>query len=242
MPQVIRTTNDVIVHALYLLGELGVGETPDAFMLTTGIELINELLYKFSADSIYIPYLSTINFNFVAGQGTYSISDIALGADIDSDRVVDLTFANYTVDTIVYPLRIIDKTEYYNLIRINNLETRPSFIFLNKQPLESLITVYPIPDQPYPAFIQVKSMLNKLEAYEDITDLPPYYYGFLKYALARKFLAYYPSGNWPQQNEEEYWDYYNNLKVSNEVNMTITPSCLLTGPDPYYWQKILAYS
>lgn len=241
MSQVVRTTNDLIVNALYLIGELGVGETPDAYMLITGIELINELLDKFSADGIYIPYLTTINFNFVSGQGEYSISDMAVGADITADRIVDLAFANYTIDTVVYPLRIVDKNQYYNLIRINNLETRPSIIFLNKQPLESLITVYPIPDQPYPAFIQVKSMLNKLEPFDDLTTLPPYYYGFFKYALARKFLAYYPSGNWPEQNESEYWDYYNTLKAANETNLSIMPSLILTGPDPYYWQKILAY-
>ena len=66
MAQVVRTTNDVIVNALYLLGELGVGETPDAFMLTTGIDLINELLDKFAADSIYIPYLTTIEFTMTS--------------------------------------------------------------------------------------------------------------------------------------------------------------------------------
>ena len=41
MSQVIRTTNDIIINSLYLIGELGVGEAPDAFMLSTGIELIN---------------------------------------------------------------------------------------------------------------------------------------------------------------------------------------------------------
>ena len=48
MSQVVRTTNQVINNALYLLGELGVGETPDAFMLNTGLDLINELLDKSS--------------------------------------------------------------------------------------------------------------------------------------------------------------------------------------------------
>ena len=55
MSQIIRTTNELIINSLYLLGELGVQETPDAFMLSTGLELINELLAKFTADSIYIP-------------------------------------------------------------------------------------------------------------------------------------------------------------------------------------------
>ena len=43
MAQVVRTTIQVIVNALYLLGELGVDETPDPYMLATGLDLINEL-------------------------------------------------------------------------------------------------------------------------------------------------------------------------------------------------------
>ncbi len=245
MPQVERTTNDLIVNSLYLLGELGVGYQPDNFMLSTGIDLINELLDKFSSDSIYIPYLTSINFIMEVGKATYSISDM-MTADITADRVVDLTFANYTVqpagsEPIVYPLKIINKATYYGVVRLNNLQARPGFIFLDKQPTESFITFYPEPDQPYPCLIQVKSMINKLLPQQSLDELPPYYYGFLKYALARKFLAYYPSGNWPQQNEDEYQDYYNNLKNSNETDLTIRPSVIMDAPQPFYWPNILAY-
>jgi len=346
MSQVVRTTNDVIINSLYLLGELGVDETPDAFMLETGLDLLNELIDKFSADSIYIPYLTTLNHTFIVGKDTYAISDMVLGTDIIADRVVDLTFANYLVPgaginqnsnpisqnftasnvssnltvassvafpsgtpvtistfgtvpsplvagttyytifinattiqlaateqlaligtpitiltngvpvnvittyqgnlsasttSINYPMRIITKSEYYGVVRQTNLLARPGFIFLNKQNNESFVTVYPSPDQPYPFILQVKSMINSLENQETLGELPPYYYGFLKYALARKFLAYYPSGNWPQQNEDEYQDYYNNLKNSNETDLTISPSVTLTAPEPFYWPNILSY-
>ncbi len=246
MAQVVRTTNDVIINSLYLLGELGVGETPDAFMLSTGLDLLNELIDKFSADSIYIPFLTTIESVFVAGQQTYSISDMVLSSNITANRIVDLEFANYTVqpdasEPIIYPLRIISKAEYYNVVRLENLQTRPGFIFLNKQASESFITVYPAPDQAYPFSIQVKAMIDKLDTQESLSELPPFYYGFLKYALARKFLAYYPSGNWPQQNEDEYQDYYNILKNVNETDLTIRPSVTLTAPEPFYWPNILAY-
>ncbi len=346
MPQVARTTNDLIINALYLTGELGVGESPDSFMLSTGIELINELLDKFSADSIYIPFLTTLRHTFVVNQATYSISDMVT-ADITADRVVDLSFANYTVpgngfvnvpapitfpftansvtslltfadtssfpsgtpvtlsttgivpsplvagttyyvinisattirlaatladamagtpyiailtngtptnfityynaiiqtgpENIVYPLRIINKATYYNIVRLDNLDARPGFIFLDKQPTESFITVYPPPDQPYPFSIQVKAMINSLAPFQDISELPPYYYGFMKYALARKFIAYYPSANWPQTNEDEYQEYFTNLKNANETDLTIRPSVTLTAPEPFYWPNILAY-
>lgn len=345
MPQVIRTTNDVIVNSLYLIGELGVGETPDGFMLSTGLELINELLDKFASDSIYIPYLTTLNFNLVVGKDVYSVSDI-VPADITADRIVDLSFANYfvpasgnpsgaipistpfTADSVsnlltlsstasyptntpvtisttgtvpsplvagttyfviqissttlqlattsanallgipidiltdgsgqnilttfnfptqpvnaslVYPMRIINKATYWNVVRQTNLLARPGFIFLDKQPQESFLTVYPVPDQPYAVTIQVKAMINELSSQQSIGELPPNYYGFLKYALARKFLAYYPSGNWPQQNELEYEDYYNTFKNCNETDLTIRPSVTMTAPEPFYWPNILSY-
>lgn len=244
MTQVTRTTNELIINALYLTGELGVGETADSFMLSSGLELINELLDKFSADSIYIPFLKELSFTMVSGQATYSISDMVT-ADVTSNRIVDLSFANYTVPSagqgIIYPLQIINKAQYYGVTRLLPLNTRPGFIFLNKQATESFVTLYPAPDQPYPCLLGVKVMIDKLVANQDLSELPPYYYGFMKYALARKFLSYYPSANWPETSEQEYQDYYNAIKNVNETDITVRPSAILSRPEPFYWQNILAY-
>ena len=213
-------------------------------MLASGLEIINELLDKFSADSIYVPYLTEISFTMVAGQATYSISDMVT-SDITQDRVVDLSFANYTVPSagqgIIYPLQIINKAQYFGVTRLLPLQTRPGFIYLDKQPLQSFVTLYPQPDQPYPCLLGCKVMLNKLLANQSIESIPPFYYGFMKYALARKFLSYYPSGNWPQTAEDEYQDYYNIIKNVNETDLTIRPTAILSRPEPFYWQNILAY-
>jgi len=244
MTQVVRTVNQLINQSLYLLGELAVNEAPDSFMLSTGLDLINELLDKFAADSIYIPFLTTLSFNMVAGQASYEVSNIITAA-IAADRIVDLAFANYTVPSsgqgIIYPLTIITKSQYYGVVRLTPLNTRPGFIFLDKQAFESIITIYPAPDQPYPCELRCKVMIDKLDEHEDLGTLPPFYYGFMKYALARKFLAYYPSGNWPKENEDEYNDYYAIIKNANETDLTIRPSAMLSRPEPFYWQNILAY-
>ncbi len=244
MTQVLRTTNELIINSLYLIGELGVGETPDAFMLSSGLELINELLDKFAADSIYIPYLKTLTFTMVSGQASYSVSDM-IPANVNSNRIVDLSMANYTVPSagqgIIYPLQIINKAQYYGVTRLTPLNTRPGFIFLDKQELQSIVTLYPAPDQPYPCQLQVKLMLDKLIANQILDELPPFYYGFMKYCLARKFLSYYPSGNWPETSEQEYQDYFSTIKNANETDITVRPSAILSRPEPFYWQNILAY-
>lgn len=246
MAQIIRTSNDVIVNALFLIGELGVGETPDAFMLTTGLDIINELLDKWNSDSIYIPYLSTVQFNFVPGQEVYSISDIVT-ADITADRVIDLTFANFNVPTtpptqLIYPLRIISKAEFYEVVRQSNLTTRPQVIFLNKQATESFVNVYPVPDQPYTCTLQMKLMMNFLGPQDTLGELPPNAYGLLKYAVARKFCGYYPSANWTAPMEAEYQEYMSIWKNTNETDLSIRPSSILSNPDPFYWQNIFIFS
>ncbi len=245
MTQILRTTNELIINSLYLIGELGVGETPDSFMLSSGLELINELLDKFASDSIYIPYLKSLSFTMVANQASYSISDMIPSPDVTSNRIVDLSMANYTVPSagqgIIYPLQIINKAQYYGVTRLLPLNTRPGFIFLDKQELDSIVTLYPAPDQPYPCQLQVKLMLDKLIANQSLAELPPFYYGFMKYCLARKFLSYYPSGNWPETSEQEYQDYFSTIKNANETDVTVRPSAILSRPEPFYWQNILAY-
>jgi hypothetical protein len=244
MSQVVKTVNELITNSLYLLGELGTNETPDSFMLSTGLELINEILAMYDADSIYIPYLTTVTFNMVVAQRTYSLSDM-VPADVVTNRVVDLSMANYTVPSagqgIIYPLQIINKAQYYGVTRLTPLNTRPGFIFLDKQADESFITLYPSPDQPYPCELQVKSMINSVTANGNLGQMPPFYYGLLKFTLSRRFLAYYPSGNWPQQNEDTYQEYMNIIKNANETDLTIRPSAILSRPEPFYWQNILAY-
>ena len=154
MVQVVRTVNELIINSLYLIGELGVGEPADSFMLSSGLELTNELLGKFTLDSIYIPYLTEVPFNMAVGQATYTVSDMILPVDVPYSEIVDLSFANYTVPSagqgIIYPLQIINKAQYYNVTRLLPLQTRPGFIFLDKQPLYTTVTLYPQPDQPNP--------------------------------------------------------------------------------------------
>ncbi len=240
MSQLPRTTNDLIVQSLFLLGELGTDEQADAFMLSTGLFILNALLAQFTANSIYVPFIQDISFTLIVGQGTYSVSDIVT-SDLTFNRIVSLEYANFNVDTIVYPLKIINKSEYYNIVRLSNLIARPGFVFLDKQISQSFLTFYPEPDQPYPCDIRVKFMFDQMLANQDVTQVPPYFQWFLVHALARAFKNYYPSGNWTQESESEYQRMFQDLMASNENDMTIRSSAILESPRPFYWPNILAY-
>ena len=242
MPQIHQTVNELIVRSLYFSGELGVGETPDSFMLSTSLYLLNDMLNEFSVSSIYVPFLTKINFNMIENQGTYSISDV-IPADIYSNRIIELSFANFTVNSqLVYPLRIISKAEYYNSTRLKNLIARPSSIFLNLQADESFITIYAIPDKPYPCELHLKQYINNM-VNQDILSVfvPPYYEKFMRYSLTRELVDFYPSATWSDKQEKEYDRMFQDLKAKNETDVTITPSQLLLVDGTYYWQNIESY-
>ncbi len=240
MAQAQRTINEVILRALSLVGVITEGEVPSGGMMTEGLYTINDIINQFSADSMYIPFQTNVEFTAIYGKDTYSFSDI-FPADVNSDRIVDLIYANYTWDNVIYPVRIINKAQYYNITRLTDLNARPSLIFLNKQAEESFITMYPHPDNPYLFDLGLKVMINQIQQSDLLTAyVPPYYDKFFRYALAREFKAIYPSGNWPETNEAEYQRMFYDLKHSNEVDMTIRPSILLNPRQQFYWQNILA--
>lgn len=239
MTQVVRTTNELIDSAYRFLGEVGEDEPVDGTMLSDGLYILNELVDQFSASQIYIGFNTQVSFNLTANKGTYSFSNI-VSADVVSNRIVDINYANYFIQDISYPLDIINKSQYYNIVRITNLQARPGFIFLDRQIQASFLTVYPIPDQTYPCTVGVKLMIDQFAANTVITNVPAYSQRFLRYALTRELKQWYPSGNWTQESEEEYTRMFNDLKGSTELDMTIRPSLILVSPLPYYWQNIFA--
>jgi hypothetical protein len=240
MSQAPRTTNDLIVYAGRLLGEVGTDETPDAVLLQTGLFVLNALLAQFSTNSIYVPFIQDLSFTMVVGQQTYSVSNI-VPADLNFNRIISIEYANFTVQTIDYPLKVINKSEFYNIVRLTNLQARPGFVLLDKQINESFLIFYPFPDQPYPCNIRVKFMIDDLSANATVDQVPTYYQYFLIYALAKALKNYYPTGNWTPESESEYQRIFADLRVSNETDMTIRTSAILETPRPFYWPNILAY-
>ena len=160
-------------------------------------------------------------------------------ADITANRIVDLNLVNYTISTLVYPIKIIEEMQFKTLTHDNDVQTRPGIVYLENFPNYSQLTFYPIPDQNYAVEIRAKLMLDQIVEHQDLTAIPPYYYQYLKYRLARQLLAYYPSANWPATAEEDYQEMKKRIEIANPHDVTIRQSQILTTPQPYYWQTIL---
>lgn len=226
MPQTLRTANDIIVKSFYLIGEISPDELPSGSQVTEALYYLNDLFDHFSSLGIFIPFVKDLTFNLQAGKDKYTISNVD-PADIVAERIVELDYVNVVRDNISYPVRIVRRSDVFNNTRLVNLTTRPGTVILERDNQVTTLQFYPVPDFTYECNVRAKFMLDHLELFDDIEEIPPYYFRFLRYALGRELLNVYPSANWSDRAEAEYQAMYRNITAANDLDMSIFPSNIL---------------
>ncbi len=195
------------------------------------------MLDSFSSLGVYIPFIKTIDVTLVPNQGTYSISNI-VPADFNFNRIVELDFVNISIQGVSYPVNVVDRAVILNQVRFTQGQTRPGAVYMDNLDLQTNLTFYPNPDLEYQCQIRAKFMFDRLSLFQIITEVPPKYYKFLRYALGRELRSYYPSGSWDQIKEDEYQMMLKEIKASPEINMLINPDGLLMTPYQYVYNSI----
>lgn len=240
MPQINRTTNDLIVNALQLIGEISPDEIPSSAVVAKCLYLLNDLLDYFSVKGILIPFINELTFNITAGKSDYTISN-ATSADVIGERIVELDYVTLVSNASAYPCRIINRSQLYNISRSTQITGRPIQVILDRQPLFTKLRFYPSPDMTYECQVRGKFMLDSLELFDNLDEIPRYMFRFLRYALARELLSEFPSANWSPINENEYADMFASLKATSDISMAIFADNTLntntrygTYPDGYY--------
>lgn len=235
MPQDTRTVNDIINNAFYLLGEVTPDRVPTTSMINQGLFCLNDMLDSFSGEGVYIPIIKELDVTLVPNQQIYVVSNI-VPSDFNFNRIVSLEYVVITLENIQYPVRVVDRAVVLNSIRYPTLVGMPDKVYLDRLELQSNLTFYPTPSQAFTCSLRCKFMLDRLTLFQAITEVPAYYYKFLRYGLARELSAYYPSASWKTNTfafsvqEEEYQAMYQRIKGSAEVNLLIDPSYILLSP------------
>lgn len=222
MPQQQRTANDIIVRAYYLIGELSPDEIPSGSQITEGLYYLNDLLDHFSSLGILIPFIRNLTFDMTVGKDKYTISNVpGQTSDITFNRIVELDYVNVIREKISYPVRVIKRSDLFDNTRLLTIQTRPGYVLLLRDDLETTLQFYPVPEFAYEANIRAKFMLDHLELFVGLEQVPPYCNRFLRYALARELTAVFPSSNWTQTNEESYQTMLSNLTAATDLDMAI---------------------
>lgn len=221
MPQTRRTAQYLITNAYYLIGVLSPDEIPTSTLITRGLDRLNDLLDYFAVNGPCIPYTGKIEFNLVEGQDEYSISNILNNADIDHERIVDLEFVNVSRSSLSYPVRVISRADLYNVIRLQNLQTRPTSCLLIRENLQSVLKFYPVPDFEYGCTVQAKFMFDKLDLSQQINEIPVFMQRYLIYELAKELANYYPSSTFTDDARAELKKMQGALKASADIDISI---------------------
>ncbi len=229
MAQDSRTVNDIINNALYLINAISPDRIPPEPMVTRALYLLNDLLDSFSSLGVFIPFIKMIDVTLTPNQGTYSISNI-VPADFNFNRIVELDFVSFNIDSMIYPVEVVDRAVILNNIRFPQGATRPGAVYMDKQDTKTELTFYPVPNLAYNCQIRAKFMFDRLSLFQVISEVPPHYYRFLRYALGRELSSYYPSSSWDDKKEKEYETMLKNVKAAVEINLIIKPDGILMQP------------
>jgi hypothetical protein len=229
MAQDSRTVNDIINNAFFLIGAITPDRIPTASDVNTGLYLLNDLLDSFSVIGVMIPTIKDIVVTLTPGKADYIVSNI-VPADFNFNRIVELDFVRINEQSIIYPVRVVDRAVIQNAVRFEASQAMPDKVFLDKQELYSRLSFYPTPQLAYVTTISAKFMFNRLSLYQVINEVPPDYYKFLRYSLARELRSYYPSAQWDEVKENEYQMMLRHIQAGSEVNLLIDPDNILMTP------------
>lgn len=222
-----RTAYDLVKYAYRLIGLNSPDDALTGGEAQEGLDYLNDLLDSFQGAELLIPYLDEVSFNLTANQDTYIFSSTNPAA-VGPRRIAGLTYVNITIDEgIIYPVNIISQSEYYTSVRYLSNVTIPQYVILRNGPVDSKIIFYPIPKSTYAVKVIGKFALENLEPNITITTLPPYYYRFLKYALARELASVFKDSGikWGQKEEDEYQDLFDKTIGANDIDLQLN----LTG-------------
>lgn len=229
MPQTPRTTNDIIVRALNLIGELSPDEIPSGSQVTEGLYYLNDLFDYLSSAGIYIPFVRQLTFTMTVGKSDYSFSN-NFPADIFSERIVEVDYVTVQRDSSSFPVRIVKRADLLNNFYVTNAQGIPGIVIFERSDQFSNLKFQPAPDFNYECHVRAKFMLDHLELYDNLDEVPPYYFRFLRYALAKELISVYPSSNWTPQAQQEYDTMFKRLTAANDVDLTINTDGALMNP------------
>lgn len=209
-----------------MIGELDPDEPVPANYVNLALTLLNDLINEFTGTVIQIPLTKSLEFNLTVGKSVYTFSNLVT-ADVVSNRIVNILYGTIYNSGIAYPLRVLTRTPVYDDVRNTQVQARPRYMLLRKDVEFSTIEFFSVPDQNYDFVLQAKFYLDKFDLFSPIANIPLNLQRFMRYALARELIAFYPSANWPQQNEDEYQRLFKEFRSSNDLDLTVRPSGLL---------------
>lgn len=222
------TVTDLITRAYYLSQVVSRElETPTGEQLADALVWLNALLSLKSAHSRLIPYYQQYEFNAVAGQEEYFVSNLV--------QPETLTF---NIGPVRYSTQPVSRRAYFGSGRVDNITSLPFDWHFERKLGGSSIFLYFLPDTNYPikiwgkfGFANVTLNQNLLTLYDE------YYIDYLRYRLALRICSEFGIPMQPQA-AEELAELEEAITDVSPPDMTLTKYSSLQGESGINWGDI----
>lgn len=232
----LETADDILKYAY---NKIGIGATDRNLpgdKVTQGIDLLNAQLDNYAAQDSFIAYDGLLEFPLVTGQQNYTISkDSSLSPDVDAYKIVNLKYVNLVSDNIKYPVNIVEDHVWYRTRRNLTLSGRPRDVYLQNEAFLTNLFFLRKPDKAYDCIVKGKFVVQNLDLTSDISTLPEYYKLFLIYELASLLVDFEPGSNWTAKSEKIHERLKENLRSTNDMDLTSVTSGALNKPTLKYY-------
>jgi hypothetical protein len=176
------TTNKLIANAYYLSGVCSRDtQTVTGDQITTGLDLLNDLLAIKTANSRLIPYFKAYTLNTVIGQEAYLIPGL-----------IEATSVTYNIDTVRFPAHEYQRDMYNGSTRADDITSIPWSYNVERVKTGATLSFYFKPDKVYPIRVFGKFGLTSAALGADLeATYDRFYIVYLKYALAELICSDY---------------------------------------------------
>jgi hypothetical protein len=173
---------DLIKSSLRLINAIAIGETPTGQEATDSLRVLNNLLETWSTENLTVYTQESLTFNFVPGQGSYTIGPAA--ADWIATRPVNIEIARTTYQGTNFPLQRIDEG-WYNLIATTQQQSQiPVWFKYDADYPLGVVTMWPVPNFASTITLTVNKQFAEVPSTATVLSYPPGYERALRYSLA----------------------------------------------------------
>lgn len=194
MSQLTQTTaRDLIRRSMMLVGVLGQGENPSASEAADALRTLNEMIEKWSLESLMLYTTKTVKFNLVPGKQNYTIGPAGEVVALRPIQKLNAAWLNIisTGPVTTIPMAILSNIEWGDITTKGTTSTYPLWVYYNPNyPLGNL-SFWPVPQGSDEVDLLVQDQFVGFASLNDVIDMPPGYAKALRYCLAAELAVEY---------------------------------------------------
>lgn len=219
MTEITRTVNEVIENAYKIIGEFSEDNPLTQDKTVDALKLLNQLLDSYASTPARIAYDSLLTFNLVIDQTDYIFSR-AIGADVDSDKIIRIKYITLKNADVIYPVHLDPDEVFFNNIRDENRSHRPRNAYFQNQMEGSKLVFFTKPDVAYECTIKAKFIIDEVTLNTPLIQIPANYHRFLNYALAKELNSHFEGSIWDNKREQIYQTELRQVSDYSDLDLT----------------------